>query len=56
MKRRFFKQAISLLLVLCTLFSLTTVSFADRGAEGHGTGGRVCGACGCPILGAVLGR
>lgn len=46
MKRRFFKQAISLLLVLCTLFSLTTVSFADRGAEGHGTGGGVGGGAG----------
>lgn len=46
MKRRFFKQAISLLLVLCTLFSLTTVSFADRGAEGHGTGGGIGGGAG----------
>lgn len=46
MKRRFFKQAISLLLVLCTLFSLTTVSFADKGAEGHGTGGGIGGGAG----------
>lgn len=46
MKRRFFKQAISLLLVLCTLFSLTTVSFADKGADGHGTGGGIGGGAG----------
>lgn len=46
MKRRFFKQAISLLLVLCTLFSLTTVSFADKSAEGHGTGGGIGGGAG----------
>lgn len=46
MKRRFFKQAISLLLVLCTLFSLTTVSFADKKAEGHGTGGGIGGGAG----------
>lgn len=46
MKRRFFKQAISLLLVVCTLFSLTTISFADKSAEGHGTGGGVGGGAG----------
>ena len=46
MKRRFFKQAISLLLVLCTVFSLATVSFADKGADGHGTGGGIGGGAG----------
>ena len=46
MKRRFFKRAISLLLVLCTLFSLTTVSFADKSADGHGTGGGTGGGSG----------
>lgn len=41
MKHKLFKQAVPLMLIICTLFSTLTISFADgpTGSEGYGGGG-----------------